>query len=200
MRSHIALAIIILTICAATCYAFEPGTAGNSSGIVGHSSIWNSFGSSSFSSVGNTVAPSNSGSLCPFSDVSTGLGEHNILIPSTGLPTLAFVGKPLDISEIPHPLYSTGESNIPHVWGTSGIFDSAAAPRPISHTVGTSDVPNNLNRSIITTDTFSLCGGAGVSSTPNVSNGSRGLGLSGIFQFHPSGSAGSAPLCPFANR
>ena len=188
MRSHIVLAAIIITICASTCYAFEPG--------VGQSSIWNSFGSS-FSNVGNTVAPRNSGSLCPFPDGSAGLGESNIWPPSTGLPTPTSVWKPLDISEIPHPLYSTGEINIPHMWGTSGIFDSAAAPCPISHTVGTSDVSNNLNNPIITADTFSLCGGAGVSSTPNVLNGSRGLGLSGVFQFHPSVSAGG--LCPWSN-
>ena len=188
MRSHIVLAAIIITICASTCYAFEPG--------VGHSSIGNSFGSS-FSNVGNTVAPFNSGSLCPFPNGSAGLGESNLWPPSTDLPISTFVGKPLDESEIPHPLYSAGEINIPHMWGTSGIFDSAAAPSPFLHNVGTSDAANNFNKSIVTTGTFSLCGGAGVSSTPNVLNGSRGLGLSGVFQFHPSVSAGG--LCPWSN-
>ena len=188
MRSHTVLAIIIVTICAATCYAFEPG--------VGHSSIWNSFGSSSFSNVGNATAPSNSGSLCPSSNVSEELGELNILPLSAGLPTPS-VWNHLDPPEIPHPLYSAGEINIPHMWGTSGIFDSAAAPSPFLHNMGTSDVTNNLNNPIITAGTFSLCGGAGVSSTPNVLNGSRGLGLSGVFQFHPSVSAGG--LCPWSN-
>jgi len=189
MMSHIVLAIIILTICAATCYAFEPG--------VGHSSIWNSFGSS-FSNVGNTVAPSNSGSLCPFPNGSAGLGESNIWPPSTGIPNSS-VWNPLDTPEMLHPLYSTGESNIHHVWGTLETLGFEALS-PISHTVGTSDVSNNLNNSIITADTFSLCGGAGGSSTPNVLNGSRGLDLSGVFQFHPSVSAGGTPLCPWSNR
>ena len=199
MRSHIALAIIILTICVATCYAFEPGIAGNSRGIVGLSNVSNSFGSSSFSNVGNAAAPSNSGSLCPFPNVLEELGEPNILSPLDGLATPS-VWNHLDPPEIPHPLYSAGEINIPHMWGTPGTeILGSEAPSPFSHNMGTSDVPNHLNNSIITTDTFSLCGGAGGSSTPNVLNGSRGLGLSGIFQFHPSVSAGGTPLCPWSN-
>lgn len=106
----------------------------------------------------------------------------------------------LDTSEIPHPLYSTGEINIPHVWVTPEPLYSFKAPSTFFHNAGTSDVTNNVNRSIITTDTFSLCGGAGNSRSPHVLNPSGGLGLSNIFQFHKSGPAGSAPLCPFANR
>jgi hypothetical protein len=200
MRSHIVLAAIIITICASTCYAFEPGIVGNSRGIVGLSSAWNSSESLGSSNVGNTASPSNSGSLCPFSNVSTELGELNILPPSAGLPTPS-VWNHLDPPEIPHPLYSTGEINIPHMWGTPGTeILGSEAPSPFSHNVGTSDVPNNFNKSIVTTDIFSLCGRAGTSSTPHILNQSGGLGLSGVFQFHPSVSAGGTPLCPFANR
>lgn len=187
MRSHIVLAAIIITICASTCYAFEPGIVGNSS--AGPSSISNSFGSSSFSNAGNTAAPPSSGSLYPLS---------NVWPPSTGSTPSIW---PLDPPEIPHPLYSTGEINIPHMWGTPGTeILGSEAPSPFSHNVGTSDVPNNFNKSVVTTDIFSLCGGAGTSSTSHVLNQSGGLGLSGVFQFHPSVSAGGTPLCPFANR
>lgn len=149
MRSHVILAVIIITIWASTCYAFEPGTAGNFGCMESISNSRDSF----------------------ISDV---LGEPKIWTPSTG------------------------EDNFPHVWSNPEPLDSEA-PCPFSHSAGTSDVPNNSNKSIITTDTFSLCGGAGGSSTPNGLNTSGGLGLSGLFQFHPSGSTDSVPLCPFAN-
>jgi len=77
MRSHVLLAVLLITLCASTSYAFigspfELCTGGNSQSGGAISSLPNSFGSSNIFNAGNGTLPSYSGVICPWAGASSG--------------------------------------------------------------------------------------------------------------------------------
>ncbi len=76
MRSHILLAVLLITLCASTCYAldfeFKLCNGGSSRNTGAISSLPNSFGSSTIFNAGNRTLPSYSGVICPWAGASSG--------------------------------------------------------------------------------------------------------------------------------